>query len=211
MAARARKFYDQFEGAQLDVTGKVTPSRIANNLKVRGTPRDVDFLKLDIDSFECDYLEEILIGGFRPKVIDVELAPSYPPPIRYSAKYVPNLNVALTPFAGCSLQAAVDLLQPYNYTLVQYPLEDGWFVRNEYLELFGPLETDAKELFYRGNPYLYSTFQMFQGMEGAFHAVKRKADPDALLSEMKVAHQVGFTVRPELRGRLDYRLDIHKD
>lgn len=208
MASTTKNFFDKFEGAQLDTSGKITPSRISGDLQERGVPVDVDFLKIDIDSFECDYLEEILSGGFQPKVIDVELASSYPPPIRFRANFVPDVSVAVTPFSGCSLQEAVDLLRPHGYTLVQYPLEDGWFVRDEYLKLFGPLETDPRTLFYRGNPSLYGVWQMFKGMEGAFDAVRRQKDPEAIISEIKIAHDVAFALRPDLKGRLKYKLDI---
>mmetsp|Transcript_25799 Transcript_25799/g.63475 ORF Transcript_25799/g.63475 Transcript_25799/m.63475 type:complete len:425 (+) Transcript_25799:256-1530(+) len=209
MSATTNAFYSQFAGrAQVDTTGTVTPAAISDDLKQRGVPTDVDFLKIDIDSFECEYLEAILAGGFQPKVIDVELASSYPPPIRFRAKFTTDVNLAATPFGGCSLQEAVEILKPYEYTLVQYPLEDGWFVQNKYLDLFGPVESDPTTLFYRGNPFLYGAWQLFRGTEGVLAAMKSRVAPEALLTEIKKAHEVVLASRPQLRGRAKFTLSL---
>jgi len=208
-ASSTQPFYAKWERAKVDVSGSHPPAQIAEHMRSQGVPVDFDFLKIDIDSFECEYLEAILVAGFKPKVLDVELASSYPPPIRFRAKYTPGLSVAVTPMGGCSLQEAVHIVAPFGYTLIQYPLQDGWFVRNEYLELFGPLETDPETLFYRGNPYLYGAWGVFPGTEGVLAAMAERAPAETILNQIKKAHEVVFAARPDLRSG-SYTLSIDK-
>ena len=45
-------------------------------------------LKLDLDSFECDILELIIVKeGYRPRVIISEASPAWPPPLRFRMNY----------------------------------------------------------------------------------------------------------------------------
>jgi hypothetical protein len=143
-AEATRSFYQKFGNrAQVDTTGEVEPHLIGKHLISHGVPHELDFLKVDIDSFECEYLEALLLGGFKPKLIDVEVAASYPPPIKFRARYTAGSGVSkyaaklsATPFSGCSLQEVMDLVKPFNYTLLQFPMEDAWLVKDEFAHLF---------------------------------------------------------------------------
>merc|ERR1740121_20618 len=133
-----------------------SPTEFPPKLQEYGVPKDLDLLKIDTDSFDGEFLNRTLHAGFRPKLIIIELSSWWPPPLKFMLKFEgDNPSVDQPYLAGCSLQTAVDLVKPFGYTLIQYPLEDGWFVKNEYLDLFGHLETDTRKLFLAGNPNFY--------------------------------------------------------
>lgn len=75
----------------------------------------MDYLKIDIDSYDCDVLAAILSAGYRPKVIQMETG-TMPPPIRFAAHYH---EVYARPHAqiyqafGCSLSYVDDLLATF--------------------------------------------------------------------------------------------------
>lgn len=57
----------------------------------------------------------------------------------YRTKPSPKHPYAIARFAalmGCSLQAVTTILRPHGYTLLQFPMEDAWFVKTEFVELF---------------------------------------------------------------------------
>ena len=210
-ALSVKQFYSIYEHATTEVSGELTPANIDSYLHEHHIGIDIDLLKLDIDSFECDYLEAILHAGFRPKVIDIECASSYPPPIKFRAFHSESASwdsLSATPFGGCSLQEACDILKPFNYSILQYPLEDGWFVQKEYIGLFGPLEQDLATLFYLGNPHLYGAWQVFEGTHTLLHAFASKASGSVLLEEIEKVHEEILSSRPELRSVVNYSLSI---
>lgn len=66
---------------------KLTPYNIIRILKENETPKHVHFLKIDIDSFDGVILERILSRGYSADIIQVEINPDIPPPIRFSMYY----------------------------------------------------------------------------------------------------------------------------
>ncbi|CAE8734898.1 unnamed protein product [Polarella glacialis] len=140
-------FYKRWPRAIVDADG--TPAHeIVAKLQHHGVPLDLDFLKIDIDSLECVYLQEIMQAGYKPKLISLELNPAMPPPVEWM-----RINMSgKCNWPGCSLQMAVSILRPYHYTLFQYPMNDGWFVSDGLLDLLGPLERDTATIYHAGNP-----------------------------------------------------------
>jgi len=177
-------------------------------------PKDVDFLKIDVDSYDCEFLSEILKAGFRPKAIAIELAPAMPPPLKYMLHYSPGEGpLDSGDVGGCSLQMAVDLLKPYGYTLLQYVMEDGWFVRDEYVHLFGPIENDIVKVYDFGNPNLYCP-NMWLSKEGdnmckemlmEFKSLRQ--EPAKMLQRAKEQFEYMFTFKPHLKS-IKYTLTI---
>lgn len=108
------------------------------------TPADVDYFKNDIDAYDCAVLYSVLKGGYRPKVIQVEVNPEIPYPIVFGINYDVNFksNLGNAGFYGCSLTLAAGVTQPFGYALVAVSLtHDVIFVRKDLLP-----GSDLKEL-----------------------------------------------------------------
>jgi len=69
----------------------VTPHNAAGLLGAAGAPRRFDYLKIDIDSYDCDVLAAILAAGYRPKVIQMETG-TIPPPVRFASHFTSSYS-----------------------------------------------------------------------------------------------------------------------
>jgi hypothetical protein len=69
----------------------VTPHNAAGLLAAAGAPRHFDYLKIDIDSYDCDVLAAILSAGYRPKVVQMETG-TMPPPVRFAAHFTSSYS-----------------------------------------------------------------------------------------------------------------------
>lgn len=106
---------------------------------------DIDAMNLDIDSYECSVLREVL-QVVSPKMIIVETGALVPPPIAFSAEFHPAFQSAEKGVsgeyaisggskregrfvAGCSLSAVVSLLWQHGLGLYRYAMLNAMFVR----------------------------------------------------------------------------------
>ena len=64
--------YSNFKNAKL-ARSRVVPKSICSMLRGFEVPRDFDLLNLDIDSYDLDVIDAMLSGGFRPKIISMEI------------------------------------------------------------------------------------------------------------------------------------------
>ena len=95
----------------MDASGHL-PSKIGAALVNHGVPKDVDFLKIDVDSFDCEFLAEIFRAGYRPKAVDIESSPWWPPPLKFQTLYSdkhPYKLATSSALVGCSLAKVVDI------------------------------------------------------------------------------------------------------
>lgn len=99
---------------------------------------EIDFFSLDIDGNDYHVMESVLKKEFFPKVICVEYNAKFPPPVNVKVSYDKTYVWDGTDYQGCSLQAYVNLLDTYGYTLVacNIPGNNAFFVRNEFANLF---------------------------------------------------------------------------
>ena len=151
--------------AVIDASGHL-PSGFAAALAQHKVPRgsQLDFLKIDIDSFDCDYLQVVLQSGYTPKLIMIK-ASSWPPPLKFHLHYSSNFSYAqskATVMSGCSLQAQHDIISPFGYFLLQFAMDNSWFVHREYAAAFGPVEPDLYKQYINGNPNMYGSWPSVQ-------------------------------------------------
>ncbi|CAK9030951.1 unnamed protein product [Durusdinium trenchii] len=124
---------------------EVTPQNVLPLVRQGLNGKDVDVLKIDIDSYDCPVLERIL-PKVRATMVVVEANPSIPPPYQWAMLYDPNLwnffnsfhSPEEVPIRGCSLAYEVQLLNRYNYDLVFFNGHDAIFTHEEVRSAFYP-------------------------------------------------------------------------
>ncbi len=121
----------------------VTPYNIREILDVYNCPRECDFFKIDIDSYDGVILKNVLDLGYLPKVLQVEVNPEFPPPVSFCVLYDDNYRLhdkdgKIGGFYGSSLSYVINLCSQYNYRLAQIDFVTQWthdvtLVHNDYL------------------------------------------------------------------------------
>jgi hypothetical protein len=139
---------------------QLLPSSIAALFREHEVPQHFTLLKVDIDSWDCALIERLHAGGFRPRLIFMEVNICFPPPLRFSipsnitaeaaAEHEPALWRNNHIFYGCSLASAADLLLPLGYVLVEMDGFDALWVEQESAAAFGALPRSLEEAFSKG-------------------------------------------------------------
>lgn len=124
---RLAYLFSLFSGVQL-AQCRVTPHTVCALLKAHEVPQDFDVLNLDIDSYDLEVLVAMLRGGYRPKVISMEINEKIPPGIDFSVSYRPDHQWQGDHFFGCSLDAAYGAISPMGYSLVAVEYNNAFFV-----------------------------------------------------------------------------------
>lgn len=114
--------------------GKVTPPIVASLLRAAAIPEDFAYLSLDIDGYDLDVLAAIIEGGFKPRVITVEINEVVPPPVIFSVKYSESYRYNLSYFFGASLQAFYNYLIPWGYRFIRLNYNNAYFAAEEICE-----------------------------------------------------------------------------
>jgi hypothetical protein len=109
----------------------VTPENIGRILKDANCPQSPDFLKIDIDGYDASILNSILELGYRPKVLQIEVNPEFPPPIEFFVHYDPKYRVLdkrkkIGGFYGVSMAYAVNTSEFYGYRLAHIDFVTEW-------------------------------------------------------------------------------------
>lgn len=95
----------------------ITPSNAQYLLKSHNCPLKVHFLKIDIDSYDGLILKSILEAGYEADIIQVEINPDIPPPIKFSLHWHRMLDpkTAISGFYGASVSYITSITDRYNY------------------------------------------------------------------------------------------------
>lgn len=129
----------------------ITPINVVSLLKEGNIPIDMDFFKNDIDGYDCAVSFAVLVAGYRPKIIQVEVNPEIPYPIAFGVNYDKELKQPCfyDGFYGCSLTLTSSIIKRFGYQLVGTPLlHDAIYVRDDFMVGLEPLTDEAasKEL-----------------------------------------------------------------
>jgi len=100
----------------------VTPDNVTELLNSASCPENCDFFKIDIDGYDGVILRTILNAGFRPKVIQMEVNPEFPPPFEFSVMYHPQYRpvddaMRCGGFYGASMSYVMNVTRPFGYRL----------------------------------------------------------------------------------------------
>jgi hypothetical protein len=119
--------YNEFPWVNL-AKCKVAPSNIVDLLHAHDVPADFEFLNLDIDSYDLFLMKALLEGGFRPRLISMEINEKIPPPVYFTVCYDETHVWQEDHFFGCSLAAASEVVKPYGYALTCLEYNNAMFV-----------------------------------------------------------------------------------
>jgi hypothetical protein len=122
--------------------------KMASILKYFNIPKVFDVLKVDIDSYDYAILNSILVNGYLPRIVLVEMNVDIPPPIQWyldekeTSKY--EQKYGWFGSYGGSTDAFFDLMSRYDYRLIDMSIYDEyidpecarcehnlWFIRND--------------------------------------------------------------------------------
>lgn len=88
----------------------VTPENVVALLLANETPKEFDFLNLDIDGYDYFVLDQIL-SNYRPKLVCTEINEKIPPPIKFTVKWDASYIWAGDHFYGQSISQLNVLLK----------------------------------------------------------------------------------------------------
>ena len=121
--------YSNFPEVKL-AKSRVTPNNVLDLLKGFEIPSDIAILNLDIDSYDLSVAESLLDGGYRPQIISMEINEKIPVGVYFSVRFNEDHFWKGDHFYGCSIDAAMQSIKPYGYTLVSVQFNNAFFVKN---------------------------------------------------------------------------------
>jgi hypothetical protein len=110
---------------------KVTPHNVEALLRANGIPNDFTLLNLDIDSYDLFVLIAMLDGGYRPRLISMEINEKIPPPLFFTVRFDPNHGWPGDHFYGCSIVAAAETLAERGYVLATLEYNNAIFIEQD--------------------------------------------------------------------------------
>lgn len=125
-----------------------TPHTIIKRMQAWNVPRNLAVLKVDIDSFDCPLLSQILKGNYRPSLLVMEINEKIPPPYRFSTNFHTDFAPGPGHLYGCSVSYMDDLVSQYGYVLLQIDHNNAMFIKIEYCSVF-PSSFNPFELYER--------------------------------------------------------------
>jgi hypothetical protein len=169
--------YDDRNDITLSKT-KITPNNIVQLLKSYVVPKDFTLLNLDIDSYDLEVLRSLLVGGFYPKMISMEINEIFPPNIEFEVNYCADHSWQGDHFFGCSVSSADKTLRSLGYSLVEIEYNNAFFVSNSVTDKFD-LTRNIFELYdqgYRNKPDRKSKFSGNSDVEYLLNASSKECD-----------------------------------
>lgn len=142
--ARLSSLYATHASASL-VKAKVTPENISSMLKACDVPLRFDILNLDIDSWDLSVIQALLVEGFRPALLTMEINEKIPSGIIFSVSYRPEHVWKGDHFYGCSISAACEVMKCFGYYLVGVEWNNAFFARQDLCDSFAIPDFSAAE------------------------------------------------------------------
>ena len=126
--------YREFKNIQIAKT-RVNPTNIVNLFDGYEIGKEFGYLNLDIDSFDYEVLESILLAGYRPAVASIEINEIIPPPIFFYAKHSEYSSEYMVDyFFGCSLTAVNHLMEKFDYNLSHIYGNNAFFLHRDHFD-----------------------------------------------------------------------------
>jgi hypothetical protein len=134
-------------------------------------------------------LRSLLVGGFNPKIISMEINEIFPPNIEFEVRYSAEHSWQDDHFFGCSVALADKTLRSLGYSLVEIEYNNAFFVSNSVADKFD-LRRNIFELYdkgYRNKPDRKKLFSGNSDVEFLLTASGKECDEKvrALFSKYK--------------------------
>lgn len=133
----------------------IKPDNVVSLLKNHSCPKELDFLSVDIDSFDFDVIDNIL-REFSPRLVCAEFNATLDPSICVKLQYEDGYTWDGTNKYGFSFSAGMKLFKKHGYTVIHNHKDTNLFaVRNDLLpeELRNNVEVSGKKNVYHAiNP-----------------------------------------------------------
>lgn len=110
---------------------RVTPFNIKSLLESFEVAKDITVLNLDIDSYDLYVIEKMLAGGFKPKILSMEINEKIPAGVFFTVDYDDAHYWQGDHFYGCSIDAAATVVKPFGYILVGLEYNNAFFARKD--------------------------------------------------------------------------------
>lgn len=151
LARRCRETYERTPGVSC-LQSWVYPGNLEFLLEENGAPRDLDFLVIDIDSF--DYWVWKVMHEYRPKLVMIEVNEIFAPPVKAIVEFNPFMYGDDTFYHGASLQSMYELGKRKGYELVYVQKQgfNAFFVDRKYYPRFGMRDNSPARFYPARNP-----------------------------------------------------------
>jgi len=100
-------------------------------LKAFEVPKDFEVLNLDIDSYDLYVIKSMLLGGFKPKVITMEINEKIPTGVYFTVDFDENHYWQVDHFYGCSIDAASEVVKEFGYILWKVDYNNAFFIKSD--------------------------------------------------------------------------------
>jgi hypothetical protein len=131
--SRLAFLYGDSERVNLAKT-KVTPLNVVALFDGFNVPKNLEFLNIDIDSYDLSILRELIDFGYRPRIISMEVNEKFPPNLYFEVLYSAKHVWAGDHFFGCSLVAAYENLQPRGYEILTMEYNNVIFLESTFTQ-----------------------------------------------------------------------------
>tara|TARA_B100000902_G_C27034267_1_gene776070 strand:- start:47 stop:775 length:729 start_codon:yes stop_codon:yes gene_type:complete len=139
---------------------KLSKENICELFAKYGAPNEPDFLCIDIDGIDYHLMQSIFEGGYRPRVIMIEVNVRFEPDQSYVLKYDTEWDWDGADWYGGSPYAMKKLANQYDYVPVWTHIDDMIMVRKDVLQEAGFNEPDWSYVYPGSNVHLYDTHRV---------------------------------------------------
>ena len=190
---------------------RVTPENICSLLQAHEIAVDFDLLNLDIDSYDLFVVKAMFFGGFRPKLVSMEVNEKVPPPLYFTVRYDPGHCWKGDHFFGCSSVAAAETASQFGYVLASIEYNNAMFVRSDLAQ--GRIQnmpvSKAYDEGYRNRPERTTLFPWNAAVDCALAMTER--DALAFFSQLFAKYQGKFDLRLGTESSTQVRHGVSDD
>jgi bifunctional DNA-binding transcriptional regulator/antitoxin component of YhaV-PrlF toxin-antitoxin module len=142
-----QSYYEVFGDRVSIVNQHVNPKNIIELIQSKIGLSGIDFLSIDIDSFDYHVLDAIL-KKYKPKIICTEINELFPPPIKFTVLPEAKTLWRGDAFQGYSLQLAIQLAEKYGYVVSELHFNNLFLEKIE--NTLEEVNINAEKIYYEG-------------------------------------------------------------
>ena len=159
---RLNRTYRPFRGVSA-CNSMISPENVSEILRSYSIEPDFGLLSIDIDGNDYWVLDAIL-SKYRPRLLVAEYNEKIPPPVKFKVKFDPAFELRHH-FFGYSISKLDDLLQRYDYALLEIEYNNAFLAPKETPGVDAKAIIDAYDKGYRNRPDRRTKFPMNENME----------------------------------------------